>query len=78
MMEATMATTDRPQPQGTKRDFRQEVTDAIVRMLEEGVAPWQSGAIATPFNPTTEKPYRGGNAVYLMAVAARRGYDDPR
>ncbi len=77
-----MATTDRPQPATAKRDFRQEATDAIIRMLEEGVAPWQkpwqSGAIATPFNPTTEKPYRGGNAVYLMAVAARRGYDDPR
>jgi antirestriction protein ArdC len=24
-----------------KRDFRQEVTDRIVKMLEEGVAPWQ-------------------------------------
>ena len=23
------------------RDFRQEVTDNIVRMLERGVAPWQ-------------------------------------
>jgi antirestriction protein ArdC len=81
-MEATMATNDRPQPQSFKRDFRQEATDAIIRMLEEGVAPWQkpwqSGAIATPFNPTTEKPYRGGNAVYLIAVAAKRGYDDPR
>jgi antirestriction protein ArdC len=81
-MEATMAPTDRPQPQSAKRDFRREATDAIIRMLEEGVAPWQkpwqAGAIATPFNPTTEKPYRGGNAVYLMAVAARHGYDDPR
>jgi antirestriction protein ArdC len=25
----------------TQRDFRQEVTDSIVRMLENGVAPWQ-------------------------------------
>jgi antirestriction protein ArdC len=24
-----------------KRDHRQEVTDLIVKMLEEGVAPWQ-------------------------------------
>ena len=24
-----------------KRDFRQEVTDRIVKMLESGVAPWQ-------------------------------------
>jgi antirestriction protein ArdC len=24
-----------------KRDFRQEVTDNIIRMLEQGTAPWQ-------------------------------------
>ena len=30
-----------------KRDFRQEVTDRIVKMLENGVAPWQ-------------KPWRAG------------------
>ena len=29
-------------------------------------------------NPTTEKTYRGGNAVHLMATALERGYDDPR
>jgi antirestriction protein ArdC len=28
------------------RDFRQEVTDRIIGMLEKGVAPWQ-----TPWNP---------------------------
>ena len=25
----------------SKRDHRQEVTDSIVKMLEEGAAPWQ-------------------------------------
>jgi antirestriction protein ArdC len=25
----------------TRRDFRQEVTDSIIQMLENGVAPWQ-------------------------------------
>jgi antirestriction protein ArdC len=29
-------------------------------------------------NPTTDKAYRGGNAIHLMATALRRGYDDPR
>ena len=24
-----------------KRDHRQEVTDSIIKMLEDGVAPWQ-------------------------------------
>jgi antirestriction protein ArdC len=70
--------------QTTKRDFRQEVTDSIVQMLEQGVAPWQkpwepaAGAFEMPVNPTTEKSYRGGNAIHLMATALRKGYDDPR
>jgi antirestriction protein ArdC len=49
-------------------------------MLEEGVAPWQKPwqGIEVPMNPTTDKAYRGGNAVHLMATALRRGFDDPR
>lgn len=68
------------QPVPAKRDHRQEVTDSIVRMLEDGVAPWQKPWQATgmPFNPTTDKAYRGGNAVHLLATAMQRGYDDPR
>jgi antirestriction protein ArdC len=67
-----------------KRDFRQEVTDRIVKMLEGGVAPWQKpwqagvGSPGLPMNPTTDRPYRGGNAVHLMATEIQRGYDDPR
>lgn len=64
------------------RDFRQEVTDNIVQMLERGVAPWQKpwepGASSLPFNPTSERPYRGGNAIHLMVTGLQRGYDDPR
>src|ERR1039458_5783669 len=66
------------------RDFRQEVTDNIVRMLERGVAPWQkpwepgSGSLGIPFNPTSERSYRGGNAIHLMATGLQRGYADPR
>ena len=65
-----------------KRDFRKEVTEQIIEMLEKGTAPWQKpwepGAIQLPFNPTTERNYRGGNAIHLMATAVRKGYDDPR
>ncbi len=67
-------------PRTSKRDHRQEVTDSIIAMLEKGVAPWQKpweGA-AMPFNPTTEKSYRGGNAVHLLATSISRGYEDPR
>jgi len=71
-------TTDR-QP----RDFRQEVTDNIIRLLEQGTAPWQkpwdaTGSLVMPMNPTTGKAYRGGNVIHLFAVAMSRGYDDPR
>lgn len=66
----------------TKRDYRQEVTDSIIKMLEEGTAPWQKpwqpGTLEMPFNPTSEKQYRGGNAVQLMAIGVTRSYDDPR
>ena len=72
---------DAAQPQ-TKRDFRQEVTDQILEMLERGTAPWQKpwepGTFQMPLNPTTDKPYRGGNALHLIAVAAKNGYQDPR
>jgi len=65
-----------------KRDFRQEVTNQIIEMLEKGTAPWQTpwepGALQLPLNPITERTYRGGNALHLMAVGARKGYEDPR
>ena len=68
-----------------RRDFRKEVTESIIQMLEQGVAPWQKpwdaatvGQLAVPFNPTSNNPYRGGNAIYLMASAIHKGYDDPR
>lgn len=66
-----------------KRDYRQEVTDNIVAMLERGTAPWQKPwdaqrGMEMPFNPTTENAYRGGNAVHLLATGVSRGYEDPR
>jgi antirestriction protein ArdC len=71
-------------PEPARRDFRQEVTDRIIQMLETGVAPWQKPWNATdasldmPMNPTTGKAYRGGNAIHLMATGLQRGYGDPR
>ena len=71
---------DRPAP----RDFRQEVTESIIQMLERGVAPWQkpwqpgASSLGIPFNPTSEREYRGGNAIHLMASGLQRGYQDPR
>ena len=63
-----------------KRDFRKEVTDRLVQMVEEGVAPWQKPweGLTMPTNPTTGKAYRGGNSIHLMARAVERRYEDPR
>ncbi len=65
-----------------KRDLRQEITDNIIAALEKGVAPWQkpwqAGAFEMPMNPTSGKPYRGGNALQLMVTAMRHAYEDPR
>src|SRR5947199_9824154 len=63
-----------------KRDHRQEVTDSIVKMLEEGVAPWQKPweSAGMPFNTTTDTAYRGGNAVHLMDTGLSQAYEDPR
>jgi antirestriction protein ArdC len=68
------------QNQSDKRDHRREVTDSIIKMLEDGVAPWQKPweCSAMPFNPTTERSYRGGNAVHLLATGIGREYVDPR
>jgi antirestriction protein ArdC len=70
----------RPNGGPPKSDHRQDVTDSIVKLLEEGVAPWQKPweGLSSPENPTTEKAYRGGNAVHLLATAVFRGYQDPR
>ena len=71
-------------PETPKCDFRQEVADNIIAMLEKGVAPWQKpwdpskSALELPHNPTTEKSYRGGNAIHLLAMGLKRGYEDPR
>jgi antirestriction protein ArdC len=71
-------------PMAERRDLRQEVTDRLISLMEQGVAPWQkpwdpekSGSLL-PINPTTEKAYRGGNALHLFAEQNVRGYEDPR
>ena len=75
----SMSQTPSPAP----RDFRQEVTDNIIRLLEEGTAPWQkpwdaANSLLMPMNPTSGKNYRGGNVLQLFVTASKRGYDDPR
>jgi antirestriction protein ArdC len=84
-MATSVQTPARSQGERTvQRDFRQEVTDSIIQLLEKGVAPWQkpwepgAGSLGIPFNPTSERAYRGGNAIHLIATGLRNGYEDPR
>lgn len=65
-------------PSTNKRDHRQEVTDTIVSLLEQGVAPWQKKFSARPPEGINGNVYRGGNALYLTALSSQRGYDDNR
>jgi antirestriction protein ArdC len=80
----TQPTQNGPSDKPPLRDFRQEATDNIVQMLERGVAPWQkpwepgASSFGIPFNPTSDRAYRGGNAIHLMATGLQRGYEDPR
>jgi len=72
-----------PQDKPPPRDYRAEVTADIIKMLEEGTAPWQkpweAGELGrSPYNPTTNKSYRGGNVLGLMIAGMRKGYTDPR
>ncbi len=83
-MAAPTSASTRPFPEKPPRDFRQEVTDSIVQMLERGVAPWQkpwepgASSLGIPFNPTSDRAYRGGNAIHLMATGLRNNYEDPQ
>lgn len=59
---------------------RREVAEKVARDMEELGSGWKQPWVqaGTPMNPVTGTEYRGGNAVYLKAYAAIRGYDDYR
>ena len=72
-------------PSGVKRDFREDLTNKIIKLIEQGTAPWQkpwNGATnvltAMPHNMVSKHRYRGGNVVNLMIQSMEMGYDDPR
>ena len=63
-----------------KKSFHEQVAENLIEQLKKGTAPWQKPwkpgdlSAALPFNPTTEKRYRGINSLNLIS----RGYTDPR
>ena len=62
-----------------KRDVRQDVTDRIIAAVEQGKAPWQrpheGGLREPPRNAVTDRPYTGGNHLWLALVSPT---PDPR
>ncbi|MDR2033327.1 MAG: ssDNA-binding domain-containing protein [Helicobacteraceae bacterium] len=76
MSDNELAKTD--QSVENKVPYYKQVADAIIEKIEQGVAPWQkpweAGKDYYPYNPTTNKHYRGINAISLMA----KDKDDPR
>jgi len=61
------------------KDVYQEVTDAVIKALEEGTAVWKCSwnKAALPINVTTKKEYRGWNVFWLNFHSLKNGYKLP-
>ncbi|MEP3480568.1 MAG: ArdC-like ssDNA-binding domain-containing protein [Fuerstiella sp.] len=62
-----------------RRDIYQEVTDRIIRLLDEGTVPWKNpirrgGGDGWPKNLQSKKQYRGINVFLLAVEAMQRGF----
>ncbi|AOF98612.1 ArdC family protein [Sphingobium sp. RAC03] len=66
-----------PAPKRTGRDVAAEITDLIIRKLEEGVPPWtrpwRASGGGRPLRHCGT-PYTGINNLYLWAISDLRGY----
>ena len=70
-------------PAEAKPEWVKEFTDTIVEQVKKQEAPfqlpWKAGERPQiPRNFATGRPYQGGNTLYLMAVARKRGMEDNR
>ena len=69
-------------PRWNQDDYHQEFAAALKAQIAQGVAPWQQpwkpGERRLPKNIQTDKPYRGGNSVYLSVTQTAMGYSDHR
>lgn len=67
-----------------RADFAKEVSEKIIKLMEEGKAPWQipfdpgQPNTSTPVNEVTGKPYRGINFMSLFAEQLTKGHEDNR
>ena len=67
---------------GTRTIITRRLPPRSKRRSRPGVAPWQKpwtpGERRLPKNIQTDKPYRGGNSVYLSVTQTAKGYSDHR
>ena len=65
-----------------KNNFYEQVAETIIEQLKDGTAPWlkpwKPGQSCLPHNPVSGTRYKGGNAMWLAAVANGKGYEDTR
>ena len=65
-------------------EFYEKVAQEFIDALERGTAPWQKDwtdaplSLRFPRNGASGRLYHGGNALYLMVTAQKKGYSDPR
>lgn len=61
---------------------RKELVDTLLQYIETKPELWERGwysiANEAPFNPISQKKYKGLNAFYLYALGEMKGYKDPR
>ncbi|MCO6559774.1 MAG: DUF1738 domain-containing protein [Gilliamella sp.] len=66
-----------------KKSFVETVSEKIIEQLKAGTAPWQrpwhdDKRKSLPYNPISDKRYKGINTLHLMAESMSKGYADPR
>ena len=75
-------TTAAQTPAWSQDDYHKEFAGKLKEQIEAGVAPWQKpwkpGEERLPKNIQTDKPYRGGNSIYLSVTQTAKGYSDHR
>jgi putative DNA primase/helicase len=63
-------------------NYVETVAESIIQQLKQGTAPWQkpwrAGERYVPYNPSSEKPYRGMNVLWLLSQGEEKGYSDKR
>ena len=69
-------------PAWNQDDYHTAFAGKLKEQIEQGVAswqkPWKPGEERLPKNIQTDKPYRGGNSIYLSVTQTAKGYSDNR